>query len=146
MKNESCVLYCSVCLRVLLWWKAGLVNAYLQGGKYREAGFAAKEANEVMPGDARTVLLTGNVWEHIKGGMTDNRHKASVRTKTPRGYRLLFLMFCFSVMLCLLFGGACCCGWCCSCCGRWCCHVFLVALPLMKISIIRNSCVMERWT
>eukprot|EP00904_Undaria_pinnatifida_P001371 jgi/Undpi1/11234/HiC_scaffold_30.g13532.m1 len=54
----------------------GLVNAYLQAGKYREAGFAAKEANEVMPGDARTVLLTGNVWEHIKGGMTDNRLKA----------------------------------------------------------------------
>eukprot|EP00903_Cladosiphon_okamuranus_P008735 g8367.t1 len=54
----------------------GLVNAYLQAGKFRKAGFAAKEANEVMPGDARTVLLTGNVWEHIKGGMTDNRHKA----------------------------------------------------------------------
>ncbi|CAM9599204.1 unnamed protein product [Ectocarpus fasciculatus] len=54
----------------------GLVNAYLQAGKFRKAGFAAKEANEVMPGDARTVLLTGSVWEHIKGGMTDNRHKA----------------------------------------------------------------------
>lgn len=51
------------------------MNAYLQAGKFRKAGFAAKEANEVMPGDARTVLLTGNVWEHIKGGMTDNRHK-----------------------------------------------------------------------
>ncbi|CBJ30595.1 Putative subunit of the Anaphase Promoting Complex [Ectocarpus siliculosus] len=54
----------------------GLVNAYLQAGKFRKAGFAAKEANEVMPGDARTVLLTGSVWEHIKGGMTDNRLKA----------------------------------------------------------------------
>lgn len=52
------------------------MNAYLQAEKFRKAGFAAKEANEVMPGDARTVLLTGNVWEHIKGGMTDNRHKA----------------------------------------------------------------------
>ncbi|CAM9451125.1 unnamed protein product, partial [Hapterophycus canaliculatus] len=57
-------------------YKAGLVNAYLKASKFRKAGFAAKEANEVMPGDARTVLLTGNVWEHIKGGMTDNRHKA----------------------------------------------------------------------
>ncbi|CAM9332755.1 unnamed protein product [Pylaiella littoralis] len=54
----------------------GLVNAYLQAGKFRKAGFVAKEANEIMPGDARTVLLTGNVWEHIKGGMTDNRHRA----------------------------------------------------------------------
>lgn len=62
----------------------GLVNAYLEAGKFREAGFYAKEANEIMPGDARTVLLTGNVWEHIKGGMTDNREK--VRRCWENGY------------------------------------------------------------
>ncbi|CAM9877479.1 unnamed protein product [Ascophyllum nodosum] len=59
----------------------GLVNAYLQAGKYREAGLAAKEANEMMPDDARTVLLTGNVWEHVKGGMIDNRHKARTQNR-----------------------------------------------------------------
>lgn len=52
------------------------MEAYIRAGKFREAGFVAKEANEFMAEDARTVLLKGNVWKHIKGGMTDNRDKA----------------------------------------------------------------------
>ena len=78
------------------------MNAYLQAGKYREAGLAAKEANEMMPDDARTVLLTGNVWEHVKGGMIDNRHKA--RTQNRRDSIFVspplppFEFFCFILL------------------------------------------------
>ncbi|CAN0045171.1 unnamed protein product, partial [Choristocarpus tenellus] len=54
----------------------GLVNSYLQAGKINEAGFVAKEAAKVMPKDARTVLLNGNVWERITTNGVDNKAKA----------------------------------------------------------------------
>ncbi|CAN0396147.1 unnamed protein product, partial [Discosporangium mesarthrocarpum] len=65
----------------------GLVNSYLRAGKISEAGFVAKEAVKVMPKDARTIILNGNVWEHIITAGVDNK------AKVGRGTVCVFLTF-----------------------------------------------------